>query len=151
MDLQTRYQSYNTRSSSKHCDQVLQYPWDVQRPDPLLRRLLGSWTESLWARSPPGIGSYLDHHRSISHFLTDAQCPMYRYAIGQYVDQSGDVISHLNISSAGAEDGGLYACVAANTLATVEHKARLNIYGNSNRNLDYVVPRNVDYNSNRWI
>lgn len=76
---------------------------------------------------------------------------MYRYAIGQYVDQSGDVISHLNISSAGAEDGGLYACVAANTLATVEHKARLNIYGNSNRNLDYVVPRNVDYNLNRWI
>ncbi|XP_033323157.1 Down syndrome cell adhesion molecule 3 isoform X4 [Megalopta genalis] len=53
----------------------------------------------------------------------------HRYAIGQYVDQSGDVISHLNISSAGAEDGGLYACVAQNTLATVEHKARLNIYG----------------------
>ncbi|XP_053986908.1 cell adhesion molecule Dscam2 isoform X2 [Hylaeus volcanicus] len=53
----------------------------------------------------------------------------HRYAIGQYVDQSGDVISHLNISSAGAEDGGLYACVASNTLATVEHKARLNIYG----------------------
>lgn len=45
------------------------------------------------------------------------------------MDQSGDVISHLNISSAGAEDGGLYACVASNTLATVEHKARLNIYG----------------------
>jgi len=54
---------------------------------------------------------------------------MHRYAIGQYVDQSGDVISHLNISSAGTEDGGLYACVASNTLATVEHKARLNIYG----------------------
>lgn len=45
------------------------------------------------------------------------------------MDQSGDVISHLNISSAGTEDGGLYACVASNTLATVEHKARLNIYG----------------------
>lgn len=56
-----------------------------------------------------------------------------RYAIGQYVDQSGDVISHLNISSAGAEDGGLYACVASNTLATVEHKARLNIYGRARR------------------
>ncbi|XP_044594739.1 Down syndrome cell adhesion molecule-like protein Dscam2 [Cotesia glomerata] len=53
----------------------------------------------------------------------------HRYAIGQYVDQSGDVISHLNITSAGAEDGGLYACVARNTLAAVEHKARLNIYG----------------------
>lgn len=47
------------------------------------------------------------------------------------MDQSGDVISHLNISSAGTEDGGLYACVASNTLATVEHKARLNIYGTS--------------------
>ncbi|XP_043274690.1 Down syndrome cell adhesion molecule-like protein Dscam2 isoform X2 [Venturia canescens] len=53
----------------------------------------------------------------------------HRYAIGQYVDQSGDVISHLNITSASAEDGGLYACVARNTLAAVEHKARLNIYG----------------------
>ncbi|XP_046477031.1 cell adhesion molecule Dscam1 isoform X1 [Neodiprion pinetum] len=53
----------------------------------------------------------------------------HRYAIGQYVDQSGDVISHLNISSAGSEDGGLYTCVAANALASVEHKARLNIYG----------------------
>ncbi|XP_024944983.1 Down syndrome cell adhesion molecule-like protein Dscam2 isoform X2 [Cephus cinctus] len=53
----------------------------------------------------------------------------HRYAIGQYVDQSGDVISHLNITSARAEDGGLYSCVATNTLATVEHKARLNIYG----------------------
>ncbi|XP_034948275.1 Down syndrome cell adhesion molecule-like protein Dscam2 isoform X1 [Chelonus insularis] len=53
----------------------------------------------------------------------------HRYAIGQYVDQSGDVISHLNITSAGAEDGGLYACMARNTLAAVEHKARLNIYG----------------------
>lgn len=49
------------------------------------------------------------------------------------MDQSGDVISHLNISSAGAEDGGLYACVASNTLATVEHKARLNIYGTTCR------------------
>ncbi|XP_043491862.1 Down syndrome cell adhesion molecule-like protein Dscam2 isoform X4 [Polistes fuscatus] len=53
----------------------------------------------------------------------------HRYAIGQYVDQSGDVISHLNISSTGTEDGGLYACVASNTLAKVEHEARLNIYG----------------------
>lgn len=57
----------------------------------------------------------------------------HRYAIGQYVDQSGDVISHLNISSAGTEDGGLYACVASNTLAKVEHEARLNIYGNLTR------------------
>ncbi|XP_015187903.1 PREDICTED: Down syndrome cell adhesion molecule-like protein Dscam2 isoform X4 [Polistes dominula] len=53
----------------------------------------------------------------------------HRYAIGQYVDQSGDVISHLNISSTGTEDGGLYACVASNTLAKVKHEARLNIYG----------------------
>ncbi|XP_058795689.1 cell adhesion molecule Dscam2 isoform X3 [Phymastichus coffea] len=53
----------------------------------------------------------------------------HRYAIGQYVDQSGDVISHLNITSATTEDGGLYACVASNALASVEHKARLNIWG----------------------
>lgn len=61
-----------------------------------------------------------------------------RYAIGQYVDQSGDVISHLNISSAGSEDGGLYACIAANALASVEHKARLNIYGT----IDQTASRN---------
>lgn len=53
-----------------------------------------------------------------------------RYAIGQFVDQSGDVISHLNISNVRVEDGGLYSCRATNSLGSTEHSARLNIYGN---------------------
>lgn len=54
----------------------------------------------------------------------------HRYAVSQYVDQSGDVISHLNISSVRTEDGGLYICKAGNNLGTVTHQARLNVYGN---------------------
>ncbi|XP_015122999.1 Down syndrome cell adhesion molecule-like protein Dscam2 [Diachasma alloeum] len=74
--------------------------------------------------SPPPSFTWLLDGESLSELAHS-----HRYAIGQYVDQSGDVISHLNITSADAEDGGLYACVARNTLATVDHKARLNIYG----------------------
>lgn len=53
-----------------------------------------------------------------------------RYAIGQYVDLNGDVISHLNISNVRVEDGGLYSCRAVNSLGSAQHSARLNIYGN---------------------
>lgn len=53
----------------------------------------------------------------------------HRYAIGQYVDASGDVIAHLNISHVRADDGGLYKCIAANSMGSVEHAARLNVYG----------------------
>ena len=55
---------------------------------------------------------------------------LFRYAIGQYVDHSGDVISYLNISSVRVEDGGLYGCRAGNSMGSTEHAARLNIYGN---------------------
>lgn len=54
---------------------------------------------------------------------------LHRYAIGQFVDMSGDVISHLNISHVRTDDGGLYKCIAANSVASVSHSARLNIYG----------------------
>lgn len=56
----------------------------------------------------------------------------HRYAIGQYVDISGDVISHLNISHVRADDGGLYTCVALNSMGSMEHAARLNVYGKWN-------------------
>ncbi|XP_044742030.1 Down syndrome cell adhesion molecule-like protein Dscam2 [Chrysoperla carnea] len=52
-----------------------------------------------------------------------------RYIIGQFVDETGDVISYLNITSVRTQDGGLYACQATNSLGTVSHEARLNIYG----------------------
>uniref|UniRef100_A0A336KKP0 CSON012059 protein n=1 Tax=Culicoides sonorensis TaxID=179676 RepID=A0A336KKP0_CULSO len=53
----------------------------------------------------------------------------HRYAIGQFVDASGDVISHLNISHVRSDDGGLYKCTASNSIGNVEHAARLNVYG----------------------
>lgn len=54
---------------------------------------------------------------------------LHRYAMGQYVDASGDVISHLNISHVRTDDGGLYRCTATNTVGSVSHSARLNIFG----------------------
>ncbi|XP_037893809.1 Down syndrome cell adhesion molecule-like protein Dscam2 isoform X2 [Glossina fuscipes] len=53
----------------------------------------------------------------------------HRFAIGQFVDMSGDVISHLNISHVRPDDGGLYKCIATNSMGGVEHSARLNVYG----------------------
>ena len=53
----------------------------------------------------------------------------HRFAIGQFVDMSGDVISHLNISHVRPDDGGLYKCIATNSMGSVEHVARLNVYG----------------------
>lgn len=69
-------------------------------------------------------------------WLLDAQpiidvSSIHRYAIGQYVDISGDVISHLNISQVRTDDGGLYKCVATNSMGSVEHSARLNVFGKS--------------------
>jgi Down syndrome cell adhesion molecule len=52
-----------------------------------------------------------------------------RYAMGQYVDISGDVISHLNISHVRADDGGLYKCIASNSVGSMTHADRLNIFG----------------------
>lgn len=52
-----------------------------------------------------------------------------RYKLGQYVDKAGDVVSHLNITNVAVEDGGLYTCRAINSLGSVEHSARLNVYG----------------------
>ncbi|XP_033228370.1 Down syndrome cell adhesion molecule-like protein Dscam2 [Belonocnema kinseyi] len=74
--------------------------------------------------SPPPSFTWLLDGEPLSEIMSG-----HRYAIGQYVDQSGDVISHLNITSAASEDGGLYSCIASNSLASTVHKARLNIYG----------------------
>ena len=41
--------------------------------------------------------------------------------IGQYVTVHGDVISHLNISQAQVEDGGLYGCKATNRYSVILH------------------------------
>ncbi|XP_069192476.1 cell adhesion molecule Dscam2 isoform X3 [Procambarus clarkii] len=52
-----------------------------------------------------------------------------RLVLGQYVSVDGDVISHVNVSNVAAVDGGLYRCSATNTVGTVQHGARLNVYG----------------------
>ncbi|BES94143.1 IGc2 [Nesidiocoris tenuis] len=58
-----------------------------------------------------------------------------RIQVGQYVTVSGDVVSHMNITSAQTNDGGLYKCMASSKVGTVEHAERLNIHG-----LPYVRP-----------
>lgn len=72
---------------------------------------------------PPQFTWFLD-----GELLTAASVG-HRYAIGQYLDQVGDVMSHVNISSTRVQDGGLYMCKATNSLGSVSHAARLNIYG----------------------
>ncbi|XP_049771417.1 Down syndrome cell adhesion molecule-like protein Dscam2 [Schistocerca cancellata] len=72
---------------------------------------------------PPQFTWYLDGRP-----LTAARLG-HRYTIGQYVDQAGDVISHVNISSVRIQDGGLYTCKASNSMGAVSYEARLNIYG----------------------
>nr|XP_027226701.1 Down syndrome cell adhesion molecule-like protein Dscam2 [Penaeus vannamei] len=52
-----------------------------------------------------------------------------RVSVGAWVDVGGQVVSQVNISSAGHMDGGLYACAAANSAGRAEHSARLNVYG----------------------
>lgn len=59
---------------------------------------------------------------------------LHRYAIGQYVDSSGDVISHLNITHVRPDDGGLYKCIASNSMGSAEFSTRLNVYGKSVQN-----------------
>lgn len=52
-----------------------------------------------------------------------------RYIVGQYVTIHDDVISHVNISHVESLDGGSYACIASNSVGSVTHSARLNVYG----------------------
>ena len=59
--------------------------------------------------------------------------------MGQYHSPSGEVISHLNISSVHTRDGGQYSCVATNTVASLRHSARVNIYGDNRSNLVNIV------------
>jgi Immunoglobulin I-set domain/Immunoglobulin domain len=58
-----------------------------------------------------------------------------RYQVGQYVTVNGDVVSYLNITSIHTNDGGLYKCTATSKVGTVQHSARLNVYG-----LPYIRP-----------
>ncbi|XP_076048641.1 Down syndrome cell adhesion molecule 4 isoform X2 [Oratosquilla oratoria] len=52
-----------------------------------------------------------------------------RFLVGQYVTVHDDVISHVNISNVRVEDGGEYECAASNSVGTVHHSAKVNVYG----------------------
>lgn len=52
-----------------------------------------------------------------------------RVRVGDYVSRSGNVVSHVNISSVRVEDGGHYVCTAANEVGDLRHTGRLNVYG----------------------
>ncbi|RZF43885.1 hypothetical protein LSTR_LSTR007221, partial [Laodelphax striatellus] len=58
-----------------------------------------------------------------------ALLPRGQYMLGSFVDAAGDVISHLNITNARVQHGGIYTCVAKNSLGSVQHSEPLNIYG----------------------
>ena len=86
---------------------------------------------------PPSITWYLDDQQvSLTNqldFLSQRQSNfMDRLVMGQYLGSMGRVISHLNISSVHSSDGGLYRCEASNSVGTVSHASRLNVYGPPN-------------------
>ena len=71
----------------------------------------------------------LSNKDECSFLLT--KCDICRLVMGQYHSPRGEVISHLNISTVHARDGGQYSCVASNTVASTRHSARVNIYGDN--------------------
>ena len=51
------------------------------------------------------------------------------YQLGSFVSRRGHVVSHLNVSAARVEHGGLYTCLARNILGATQHSAPINVYG----------------------
>ncbi|XP_065340090.1 cell adhesion molecule Dscam1-like isoform X3 [Cloeon dipterum] len=49
--------------------------------------------------------------------------------LNSFLASGGDVVSHLNITSARVHHGGLYSCVASNSAGSTSHSAPLNVYG----------------------
>ncbi|XP_042899058.1 cell adhesion molecule Dscam1 isoform X2 [Parasteatoda tepidariorum] len=66
----------------------------------------------------------------VTWFLDDISIPdAVRFRVGDYVTSEGHVMSYVNITDTHVEDGGEYSCSASNTVASVRHTARLDIYG----------------------
>ncbi|XP_055628541.1 cell adhesion molecule Dscam2 isoform X2 [Toxorhynchites rutilus septentrionalis] len=54
---------------------------------------------------------------------------IHQYTFDQFMTNDGYITTHLNITHVNADDGGLYTCIASNTIGAARHKARLNVYG----------------------
>ncbi|XP_068200860.1 cell adhesion molecule Dscam1-like [Palaemon carinicauda] len=52
-----------------------------------------------------------------------------RVNVGSWVDDSGQVVSQVNITRAEHLDGGVYTCLASSMAGKVQHRAKLNVYG----------------------
>lgn len=53
----------------------------------------------------------------------------YSHQINSKASRSGITSSTLNITHVTSQDGGLYSCEAKNTVGTIIHSKRINIYG----------------------
>ncbi|KAG7154055.1 Down syndrome cell adhesion molecule-like protein 2-like 8, partial [Homarus americanus] len=53
----------------------------------------------------------------------------HRTSVGSFRTELGEVVSHVNLSDVTVRDGGTYTCTAHNSVGSVAHSARLNVYG----------------------
>ncbi|RWS31327.1 cell adhesion molecule-like protein [Leptotrombidium deliense] len=53
----------------------------------------------------------------------------HRVRYGDYVTRGKKVTSYVNITNTRVEDGGLYRCIASNSVSTISHQSRVNIRG----------------------
>lgn len=68
----------------------------------------------------------------ISWLLDGGELRPQGYALGSFLDSSGAVVSHLNMTSIRVQHGGVYTCLARNLLGTAQHSAAVNVYGRFN-------------------
>lgn len=52
-----------------------------------------------------------------------------RIRIADYVTESGEIVSHLNMTTITTEDSGLYSCEAISELSVRRHSAMIQVYG----------------------
>lgn len=53
------------------------------------------------------------------------------FQISSHVDEVGDVVSYVNISRLLLTDGGIYTCLASNSVGSQNQTLMLNVYGTS--------------------
>ncbi|XP_006825869.1 cell adhesion molecule DSCAM-like [Saccoglossus kowalevskii] len=52
-----------------------------------------------------------------------------RVGVGEWINEDGDVTSHVNITGLRVMDGGLWRCQATSQIGDASHEARINVYG----------------------